>query len=123
MNKLVLTVLASFLIVGCSSNIDRKITLVKGETTAQEVENELGSPTATLRKGKVTTYEYTSSHLGRDITTGLILGWQFLDNHILTLCDKGKANCKVFSAKDGEDAKSLNVEFVNNVVKDAYLVD
>ncbi len=121
MNKLVLTAIASVLIVGCSSNIDKKITLIKGETTGQEVEKELGSPANTVHKGNVTTYEYTSSHTGRDITTGLLLGWQFLDNHILTLCDEGRVNCKVFSAKEGEKAKSLNIDFVNGVVSDAYL--
>ncbi len=76
-----------------------------------------------MQKGNVKTYEYSTSHVGRDLTTGLTLGWQFLDNHILTLCDKGEVNCEVYSAKDGERAKSLNVDFVNDVVTDAYLTE
>ncbi len=121
MNKLVLATIASFFIAGCSSSIDKEITLIKGETTIKEVENNLGSPAKKIERGDAVFYDYTSSHTGRDITTGLLLGWQFLDNHILTLCDEGKTNCKVFKAKEGEDAKSLRIHFEKGVVYDASL--
>ena len=125
MKKLALTsiAIASLLIAGCSSNIDKEVTLIKGSSTMQDVENILGSPDEVKQNGNKVTYDYTSSHVGRDIATGLLLGWQFLDNHVLTLCDKGKTNCEVFKAKEGEDAKSLRVFFENGVVSDATIID
>ena len=87
MKKLALAsiAIASLLIAGCSSNIDKEVTLIKGSSTMQDVENILGSPDEVKQNGNKVTYDYTSSHVGRDIATGLLLGWQFLDNHVLTL--------------------------------------
>ena len=123
MKKVALLAIASLMIVGCSSSSDVDVTLVKGETTPQEVEKLLGSPQSQATLGNKLIYDYTSSHVGRDVTTGLLLGWQFLDNHVLTLCDKGKTNCQVFKAKEDEDAKSLRINFENGVVTDAKILD
>ena len=123
MKKVALLAIASLMIAGCSSSSDVEVTLVKGETTPQEVEKLLGSPQSQATLGNKLIYDYTSSHVGRDVTTGLLLGWQFLDNHVLTLCDKGKTNCQVFKAKDDEDAKSLRINFENGVVSDAKILD
>ena len=123
MKKVALLAIASLMIAGCSSSSDVEVTLVKGETTPQEVEKLLGSPQSQATLGNKLIYDYTSSHVGRDVTTGLLLGWQFLDNHVLTLCDKGKTNCQVFKAKEDEDAKSLRINFENGVVSDAKLLD
>ena len=123
MKKVALLAVASLMIAGCSSSSDVEVTLVKGETTPQEVEKLLGSPQSQATLGNKLIYDYTSSHVGRDVTTGLLLGWQFLDNHVLTLCDKGKTNCQVFKAKEDEDAKSLRINFENGVVSDAKILD
>ena len=123
MKKVALLAIASLMIAGCSSSSDVDVTLVKGETTPQEVEKLLGSPQSQATLGNKLIYDYTSSHVGRDVTTGLLLGWQFLDNHVLTLCDKGKTNCQVFKAKEDEDAKSLRINFENGVVTDAKILD
>ncbi|MBQ9219735.1 hypothetical protein [Succinivibrio sp.] len=123
MKKVALLAIASLMIAGCSSSSDVEVTLVKGETTPQEVEKLLGSPQSQATLGNKLIYDYTSSHVGRDVTTGLLLGWQFLDNHVLTLCDKGKTNCQVFKAKEDEDAKSLRINFENGVVSDAKILD
>lgn len=123
MKKVALLAIASLMIAGCSSSSDVEVTLVKGETTPQEVEKLLGSPQSQATLGNKLIYDYTSSHVGRDVTTGLLLGWQFLDNHVLTLCDKGKTNCQVFKAKEDEDAKSLRINFENGVVTDAKILD
>lgn len=123
MKKVALLAIASLMIAGCSSSSDVEVTLVKGETTPQEVEKLLGSPQSQATLGNKLIYDYTSSHVGRDVTTGLLLGWQFLDNHVLTLCDKGKTNCQVFKAKEEEDAKSLRINFENGVVSDAKILD
>lgn len=123
MKKVALLAIASLVMAGCSSSSDVEVTLVKGETTPQEVEKLLGSPQSQATLGNKLIYDYTSSHVGRDVTTGLLLGWQFLDNHVLTLCDKGKTNCQVFKAKEDEDAKSLRINFENGVVSDAKLLD
>ncbi|SFS36122.1 hypothetical protein SAMN02910357_00320 [Succinivibrio dextrinosolvens] len=123
MKKVALLAIASLVMAGCSSSSDVEVTLTKGETTVQEVENLLGSPQSQATMGNKLIYDYTSSHVGRDVTTGLLLGWQFLDNHVLTLCDKGKKNCQVFKAKEDEDAKSLRINFENGVVTDAKILD
>ena len=123
MKKVALLAIASLVMAGCSSSSDVEVTLVKGETTPQEVEKLLGSPQSQATLGNKLIYDYTSSHVGRDVTTGLLLGWQFLDNHVLTLCDKGKTNCQVFKAKEDEDAKSLRINFENGVVSDAKILD
>lgn len=123
MKKVALLAIASLMIAGCSSSSDVEVTLVRGETTPQEVEKLLGSPQSQATLGNKLIYDYTSSHVGRDVTTGLLLGWQFLDNHVLTLCDKGKTNCQVFKAKEDEDAKSLRINFENGVVSDAKILD
>ncbi|WP_295364999.1 hypothetical protein [Succinivibrio sp.] len=123
MKKVALLAIASLVMAGCSSSSDVEVTLVKGETTPQEVEKLLGSPQSQATLGNKLIYDYTSSHVGRDVTTGLLLGWQFLDNHVLTLCDKGKTNCQVFKAKEDEDAKSLRINFENGVVTDAKILD
>ena len=123
MKKVALLAIASLMIAGCSSSSDVEVTLVKGETTPQEVEKLLGSPQSQATLGNKLIYDYTSSHVGRDVTTGLLLGWQFLDNHVLTLCDKGKTNCQVVKAKEDEDAKSLRINFENGVVSDAKILD
>ena len=123
MKKVALLAIASLMIAGCSSSSDVEVTLTKGETTVQEVEDLLGSPQSQATLGNKLIYDYTSSHTGRDVTTGLLLGWQFLDNHVLTLCDKGKKNCQVFKAKEDEDAKSLRINFENGVVTDAKILD
>ena len=126
MNKYVIASIASIaslLIAGCSSSSDVEVTLVKGETTVQEVENLLGRPQSEATLGNKLIYDYTSAHTGRDVTTGLLLGWQFLDNHVLTLCEPGKVNCQLFKAKEGEDAKSLRITFENGIVADAKLLD
>ncbi len=123
MKKVALLAIASLMIAGCSSSSDVEVTLVKGETTPQEVEKLLGSPQSQATLGNKLIYDYTSSHVGRDVTTGLLLGWQFLDNHVLTLCDRGKTNCQVFKAKEDEDAKSLRINFENGVVSDAKILD
>lgn len=114
---------SAFLVAGCSSSIDKEVTLIKGESTVQDVENILGAPQEQKRNGNKLRYDYTSSHIGRDVTTGLLLGWQFLDNHILTLCEPGKKNCETFKAKEDEDAKSLRIYFENGVVTDAVILD
>lgn len=123
MKKVALLAIASLVMAGCSSSSDVEVTLTKGETTVQEVEDLLGSPQSQATLGNKLIYDYTSSHTGRDVTTGLLLGWQFLDNHVLTLCDKGKKNCQVFKAKEDEDAKSLRINFENGVVTDAKILD
>ena len=123
MKKVALLAIASLVMAGCSSSSDVEVTLVKGETTPQEVEKLLGSPQSQATLGNKLIYDYTSSHVGRDVTTGLLLGWQFLDNHVLTLCDKGKTNCQFFKAKEDEDAKSLRINFENGVVTDAKILD
>lgn len=124
MKKVALLAIASVMMVGCSSSLDVPVTLVKGQTTVKQVEEILGSPQAqaTLSNNKLI-YDYTSSHTTRDITTGVLLWWQFLDNHVLTLCDKEGKNCEVFKAKKDEDAKSLRVIFEDGVVSDAKLLD
>ncbi len=123
MKKVALLAIASLVMAGCSSSSDVEVTLTKGETTVQEVEDLLGSPQSQATLGNKLIYDYTSSHTGRDVTTGLLLGWQFLDNHVLTLCDKGKKNCQVFKAKEDEEAKSLRINFENGVVTDAKILD
>ncbi len=123
MKKLVIASLASLMLAGCSSSVDKEVTLIKGETTVQQVEDILGSPQSQAKLGNKLIYDYTSSHTGRDVTTGLLLGWQFLDNHVLTLCDPGKTNCQVFKAKEDEEAKSLRINFENGVVADAKILD
>lgn len=123
MKKVALLAVASLMIAGCSSSIDREVTLIKGESTIQEVENILGSPDSKATLGNKIIYDYNSSHVARDVTTELLLGWQFLDNHVLTLCDPGKTNCQVFKAKDDEDAKSLRITFEDGAVSDAKILD
>ena len=123
MKKVALLAVTSLMIAGCSSSIDREVTLIKGETTIQEVENILGSPDSKATLGNKIIYDYNSSHVARDVTTELLLGWQFLDNHVLTLCDPGKTNCQVFKAKDDEDAKSLRITFEDGAVSDAKILD
>lgn len=123
MKKVALLAIASLVMAGCSSSSDVEVTLTKGETTVQEVEDLLGSPQSQATLGNKLIYDYTSSHVGRDVTTGLLLGWQFLDNHVLTLCEPGKKNCQVFKAKEDEEAKSLRINFENGVVTDAKILD
>ena len=123
MKKVALLAVASLMLAGCSSSIDREVTLIKGETSIQEVENILGTPDSKATLGNKIIYDYNSSHAARDVTTGLLLGWQFLDNHVLTLCDPGKINCQVFKAKDDEDAKSLRITFEDGAVSDAKILD
>lgn len=123
MKKVALLAIASLVMAGCSSSSDVEVTLTKGETTVQEVEDLLGSPQSQATLGNKLIYDYTSSHTGRDVTTGLLLGWQFLDNHVLTLCEPGKKNCQVFKAKEDEEAKSLRINFENGVVTDAKILD
>ena len=138
MKKIILASLISLLITGCqsspeksmvnnyltfSSSFDKEITLVKGKTTVQEVQNELGTPENMKRNGRKVMYEYTSSHLFRDVATGLLIGWQFLDNHVLTLCEPDMKDCKLFKAEGNDDkAKSLRIYFNKGVVSDAQLV-
>lgn len=123
MKKVALLAIASLVMAGCSSSSDVEVALTKGETTVQEVEDLLGSPQSQATLGNKLIYDYTSSHTGRDVTTGLLLGWQFLDNHVLTLCEPGKKNCQVFKAKEDEEAKSLRINFENGVVTDAKILD
>ena len=123
MNKLALAAIVSLLITGCSASIDKDITLIKGETSIMEVVNTLGSPSESVNEGGKLRYDYNSSNTGRTVTTGILLGMFFYDNHVLKLCDAGKTNCKVFKAKDDEDAKSLRIYFEKGVVSDAVLID
>jgi hypothetical protein len=123
MGKLIIfvTFMASLLTIGCTSKIDKEVTLVKGVTTMQEVEEMLGAPEKISHEDKRVLFYYSDSHLYRDITTGLLIGWQFLDNHVLTLCDARMKNCRVFKGKEDESAKSLSIYFKNGVVSNAEI--
>lgn len=123
MKKLVLAAIVSLLITGCSASMDKEVTLVKGETTIQDVVNLLGSPHESVKDGTKLRYDYNSSDTTRNVTTGILLGMFFYDNHILQLCEAGKKNCKTFKAKEDEDAKSLRIFFENGTVSDAVLID
>lgn len=122
---LLLSALSAFLVfsAGCSSSIDKEVTLIRGETTTQEVEALLGYPHDKVQEGNRLRYDYGSSSMIRDVTTELLLGWRFLDNHVLTLCDPGNTNCELFKGGEDEEAKSLRIYFENNVVTDAELLD
>ncbi len=115
------TFICSILTAGCTAKIDKEITLIKGETTMQEVENMLGSPEKKTQKGNSLLYYYSDSHYYRDLTTGLLTGWKFLDNHVLTLCERGKKKCILYKAKENEKAKSLSVYFKNGLVSNAVV--
>ena len=69
MKKLVIASIASLMLAGCYSSIDKEVTLIKGETTVQQVEGILGSPQSQAKLGNKLIYDYTSSHTGRDVTT------------------------------------------------------
>lgn len=111
------------LLTACSSSIDKEVTLVRGETSVWEVENLLGSPSKKAMEGNRLRYDYNSASLVRDLTTELLIGWRFLDNHVLNICDAGRTNCKLYKGGEDEDAKALRVYFENGVVSDAKLLD
>ncbi len=124
MKKVFWTFAAAFMIAGCSAAIDKEVTLTKYESTMEEVREKLGSPDKVAAAGKNKyVYEYNTSNTVRDVTTELVTGWKLLDNHVLTLCNKGKKKCQVFKAKKNESAKGLKVFFVNGVMVDAVLKD
>ena len=96
---------------------------MEGETTIAQVEDLLGSPTEKAHENGRLRYDYNSQSLTRDIVTELLIGWQFLDNHVLTLCERGRTSCTTYKGKADEDAKSLRIYFKKGIVDDAYILN